>query len=75
MGDSTLFTRRDEVEAQWEFITPILQGWGASGVEGINTETRRHGEEIALEEYEAGTWGPTAADALLQADGRAWRRL
>ena len=29
LGDSTLFTRRDEVEAQWEFITPILEGWAA----------------------------------------------
>jgi glucose-6-phosphate 1-dehydrogenase len=27
LGDSTLFTRRDEVEAQWRFITPILEGW------------------------------------------------
>jgi glucose-6-phosphate 1-dehydrogenase len=78
LGDSTLFTRRDEVEAQWEFVTPILEGW-AAGLERINTETRRHGdrdgEGIGLAEYEAGTWGPAEADELLLADGRHWRRL
>jgi glucose-6-phosphate 1-dehydrogenase len=66
LGDSTLFTRRDEVEAQWQFITPILEGWaGSKGPEG----------PPELAEYEAGTWGPAAADALLLGDGRAWRRL
>jgi glucose-6-phosphate 1-dehydrogenase len=67
LGDSTLFTRRDEVEAQWQFITPILEGWAQQS--GAATE------RLELAEYEAGTWGPAAADALLQADGRGWRRL
>jgi glucose-6-phosphate 1-dehydrogenase len=66
LGDSTLFTRRDEVEAQWQFITPILEGWaGSEGPVG----------PPELAEYEAGTWGPAAADALLLGEGRAWRRL
>ena len=61
LGDSTLFTRRDEVEAAWQLITSILEGW------------QRTGQPI--EPYEAGTWGPKAADELLARDGRAWRRL
>ena len=62
LGDSTLFTRRDEVEASWSLITPILEGWAA-------------GPPQSFPNYEAGTWGPAAADALLARDGRRWRRL
>jgi glucose-6-phosphate 1-dehydrogenase len=59
-GDATLFTRNDEVDAQWSIIDPILQAWG----EG----------RPALAEYEAGTPGPTEADALI-GQGRHWRPL
>jgi glucose-6-phosphate 1-dehydrogenase len=59
-GDPTLFTRADEVEAQWGFIDPILSAW------------REHGAPVAL--YEAGSMGPTEADQLLARDGFAWRR-
>ena len=62
LGDSTLFTRRDEVEAAWAFITPIIEGWA-------NSEPRR------FPDYEAGTWGPDAADEFMSSDGRKWRRL
>jgi glucose-6-phosphate 1-dehydrogenase len=58
-GDATLFTRDDEVEAQWTIIDPILRRW------------RQDGEP---EEYEAGTAGPEAADRLLH-DGAQWRPL
>jgi glucose-6-phosphate 1-dehydrogenase len=58
-GEATLFTRADEVEAQWGFIDPILQGW------------REHEAPLAL--YEAGSWGPTESDALLE-PGDTWRR-
>ncbi len=61
LGDSTLFTRSDEVEASWSLITPIHQAW----------------EQIDSPEfpnYEAGSWGPQSADQLLGA-GRKWRRL
>jgi len=95
LGDSTLFTRRDEVEAQWRFITPILEGWSVGAAELTHeiTRSRRYprpgggwekekggrgdGATGALElaPYEAGTWGPAAADTLLLADGRTWRRL
>jgi glucose-6-phosphate 1-dehydrogenase len=59
-GDPTLFTRADEVEAQWGFIDPILAAW------------RDHSAPVAL--YEAGTMGPPEADALLAQSGFAWRR-
>ncbi|HWM12628.1 MAG TPA: glucose-6-phosphate dehydrogenase, partial [Solirubrobacteraceae bacterium] len=59
-GDATLFTRNDEVDAQWSIIDPILQGWG----EG----------RPALAEYEAGTPGPAEAEELI-GEGRHWRAL
>lgn len=62
LGDSTLFTRRDEVEASWALITPVHQGWAAA-------------PPVSFPNYEAGTWGPADADELLARDGRAWRRL
>jgi glucose-6-phosphate 1-dehydrogenase len=53
-----LFMRRDEVEAAWRWIDPILQIW---------TETKD-----APRLYTAGTWGPSAAIALIERDGRTW---
>jgi glucose-6-phosphate 1-dehydrogenase len=61
LGDPTLFTRTDEVDNAWAFVTPILETW----------ETR----EPRPEPYAAGTWGPEAADRLLAADDARWRRL
>jgi glucose-6-phosphate 1-dehydrogenase len=61
LGDPTLFTRTDEVESAWSFITPILDAWDASPAEP--------------EVYVAGSWGPEAADRLLERDGARWRRL
>jgi glucose-6-phosphate 1-dehydrogenase len=62
LGDPMLFTRYDEVEAQWSVITPILKAW----------------QEIPAPEfpnYNAGSWGPQAADDFIHHDGRKWRRL
>ena len=59
-GDATLFTRNDEVDAQWSIIDPILQAW-------------REGHP-PIAEYESGTPGPAEADALL-GQGRRWRAL
>ncbi|MFO1022887.1 MAG: glucose-6-phosphate dehydrogenase [Planctomycetales bacterium] len=59
-GDSTLFTRSDELEAAWTFCTPILEAW----------ERPDHQPEP----YAAGTWGPTAADQLLTRIGARWRK-
>jgi len=59
-GDATLFMRSDELEAAWEFVTPILEAW--------------QGSLPPFPNYAAGTWGPTEADRLI--DGRlgGWRR-
>ncbi len=62
LGDATLFTRRDEVEAAWAFINPITEGW-------------TNPEPASFPNYEAGTWGPDEADEFIERDGRKWRRL
>ncbi|MEX0800266.1 MAG: glucose-6-phosphate dehydrogenase [Dehalococcoidia bacterium] len=62
LGDATLYTRSDEVEAAWAIIMPVLEGWEEAGV-----------AEVAA--YEAGTWGPPEADDFIERDGRKWRRL
>jgi glucose-6-phosphate 1-dehydrogenase len=59
-GDATLFTRDDEVEAQWRIIDPILESWGKG--------------EPPLREYAAGTAGPDEADKLLE-PGHKWRAI
>ena len=60
LGDATLFMRADEVEEQWALVDAIIAGW---------QRDRPH-----FPNYEAGTWGPRAAEELLQRDGREWRR-
>ncbi len=62
LGDATLFTRRDEVEAAWAFVTSIIEGWARS-------------QAPQFPNYEAGTWGPDEADDFMEHDGRRWRRL
>jgi glucose-6-phosphate 1-dehydrogenase len=61
LGDPTLFTRTDEVESAWRFVTPIIDAWDAGIAPPVS--------------YVAGTWGPPEADALLARDGAKWRRL
>jgi glucose-6-phosphate 1-dehydrogenase len=62
LGDASLFTRADEVEAAWSIVSPILDTW-------LDTPPPE------FPNYEAGSWGPEAADALLARDDRRWRRL
>jgi len=57
-GDSTLFMRRDEVEAAWRWIDPIIKGWHES------YQTPRP--------YPAGSNGPEQAQSLLELAGREW---
>ena len=57
-GDQTLFVRRDEVEAQWEWIDQIRQLWADAG--------------RSPKPYTAGSWGPSAAIALVERDGVSW---
>ena len=57
-GDPTLFVRRDEVEAQWQWIDGIRAGWEAN--------------DMKPKGYAAGSWGPSAAIALIERDGASW---
>jgi glucose-6-phosphate 1-dehydrogenase len=61
-GDASLFTRADEVEEAWSIVDPIIESWVTSPPPNVP-------------DYEAGTWGPAAADELLARDGRRWRRF
>ncbi len=59
VGDATLYTRQDMVEASWCAVQPILDVW---------TNTK-----FDLPNYAAGSWGPPESDALLERSGHAWR--
>ncbi|MCK6555061.1 glucose-6-phosphate dehydrogenase [Candidatus Binatia bacterium] len=59
IGDSTQFHRADMVEEAWKVVTPVLDVWQAL-------------QPRDFPNYPAGSWGPTAADALLERDGRQW---
>jgi glucose-6-phosphate 1-dehydrogenase len=62
LGDPSLFTRADEVEQAWGIVTPILDAWAS-------------GSPPDFPNYEAGSWGPEAADAIMARDRRRWRRI
>ncbi len=57
-GNQTLFMRRDEVEAAWTWVDPILDAW--------------NGSKDAPKPYTSGTWGPSASIALIERAGRTW---
>ncbi len=59
-GDPSLFVRSDEIEADWELITPILKGWESDAAPRLRF-------------YEPGSWGPAEADKFIARDGRAWQ--
>jgi glucose-6-phosphate 1-dehydrogenase len=59
-GDATLFTRNDEVEAQWRIIDPVVRAWARDGT--------------GLAEYPAGSQGPAEAKNLLVGDD-LWRSI
>ena len=59
-GDATLFTRNDEVEAQWLICDPIVSTWEQT--------------PGPLPKYPAGSQGPKEADQLLQ-EGQSWRAI
>lgn len=59
-GDSTLFTRSDELEAAWKFVTPILEAWEKS--------------ETGPAPYASGSWGPESSSALMNGPHRRWRQ-
>ncbi|RRJ85416.1 glucose-6-phosphate dehydrogenase [Aestuariirhabdus litorea] len=59
-GNSSLFVRRDEIEASWEWCDNLIDAW--------------HQCQTPLEPYAAGSWGPDSADALISGRGRAWHQ-
>ena len=61
LGDASLYIRRDTLLRSWELVDPIEEAWarGAGGRPHL---------------YDAGSWGPAAAEALVERGGRAWRR-
>ncbi|WP_236692936.1 glucose-6-phosphate dehydrogenase [Aneurinibacillus tyrosinisolvens] len=58
MGDSTFFTRWDEVSLAWKFVDPIRRAWDR--------------DNEGPEPYEAGSWGPGEAHRLLEQNGKKW---
>jgi glucose-6-phosphate 1-dehydrogenase len=62
VGDPTFFARADEVEASWAIVDPVLHHW-------------EHEPNARIPTYEAGSHGPLEGDALVQRDGRPWRKL
>ncbi len=62
LGDASLFTRADEVEEAWSIVDPIIESWATMPAPDFPN-------------YEAGTWGPEAADDMLAREGRRWRRI
>jgi glucose-6-phosphate 1-dehydrogenase len=60
-GDPTLFMRSDELDAAWEFVTPILEAWQAE-------------PPTDFPNYAAGSWGPESAGRLLEGCHGSWRR-
>jgi glucose-6-phosphate 1-dehydrogenase len=59
-GKLTLFMRRDELDAAWRWIEPILEAWEQ--------------DPSPPRPYTAGTWGPAASSALVSRDGLEWRQ-
>jgi glucose-6-phosphate 1-dehydrogenase len=60
IGEATLFTRSDEVEAAWRVVDPLIQYWESHKPKRMPT-------------YAAGSWGPREADELIEEDGVEWR--
>jgi glucose-6-phosphate 1-dehydrogenase len=60
IGDPTLYTRQDMVEASWQVVQPIQEAW--------------RGTKFVFPNYAAGTWGPAAADEMLARHGHVWRK-
>jgi glucose-6-phosphate 1-dehydrogenase len=61
VGDQTLFTRFDGVDASWRLLTPVLKTWEK--------------DQACPYKYAAGSAGFPEADALIESDGRKWRKL
>lgn len=58
-GNAALFMRADQVEEAWRVVMPVLEHWGKNA-------------DLSLPQYNAGSWGPEEADALLRQEGHSW---
>jgi glucose-6-phosphate 1-dehydrogenase len=61
-GDQTLFMRGDQVEAAWELVMPIINMWESK-------------KSLNFPNYQADSWGPEDAEALIAKDGFHWFTL
>lgn len=62
LGDSTLFAREDEVFNSWKQLTPVLDFWAQNSPQDFPN-------------YPSGSWGPSAADAMISEGNRKWRLI
>jgi glucose-6-phosphate 1-dehydrogenase len=60
--DASLFMRADQVEAAWKVVMPIIDAW-------------KKDSSVRFPNYAPGSWGPKAAETLIQQDGRSWTLL
>ena len=60
IGEATLFTRSDEVEAQWRVVEPLITAYEKNPPRQAST-------------YAAGTWGPADSEVFIARDGFRWR--
>ena len=60
LGDATLYTRGDGLEAAWKFVQPIIDFW-------------KNNPDAPLYGYPSGTWGPEVADSLIEGEDITWR--
>jgi glucose-6-phosphate 1-dehydrogenase len=57
-ADQSLFVGREEIEESWRWCDALIDAW----------RTR----EPSLHPYQAGSWGPTKGDLIIEKDGRSW---
>ena len=57
-GNQALFVRKDEIEASWKWIDAIVKLWES--------------EDVPMEEYISGTWGPSSSEIMLSKENRKW---
>jgi len=60
-GDAALFIRGDEIESAWKIVDPIIEGWAGNPA------------APPMRSYHQGSWGPAAADELLEREEHIWR--
>ncbi|MCY3833721.1 MAG: glucose-6-phosphate dehydrogenase [Chloroflexi bacterium] len=60
-GDAALFIRGDEIESAWKLVDPIIEGWARDPI------------APPMQRYDKGSWGPAAADELLEREEHIWR--